>query len=758
MTISTGTTTLNDFWKGSTIVEQGTLSVDDPLLTNDGELRSATIDVRAGATFDVSSFGTAYSLQIFDNGADLNPFTPDDIGQNVRGAGTINTGSSTLQAFEESSFTPGDSTGTLSINGQVTMNQSAPNTTAGLNFELSNVTTVGGGVNDLIAVNGNLALQASNGGTFKLKVTPINGQLSTSPYTIMTRTTNTGDSVSPSDFVISIVNAQGVPLNTRLDDGASVAINPTTVTATFSAAQSYNWTGAAANGLWDINGSANWSSSDNRYFDLDHVTFVDGTGQTSVTVAANVTPGSVTFNNSADTFTFSGNGGIQTLTGGTMAINAGADVVLNNVGNSIGGSLNLAATATLQHGDGVTANTYAISGPVSNAGAISLASGTLNVSGAVNHSGSIAVSAGTLNLSGVVSGGGSITTTGGGTVISGNNTLYTGQINVNAGSVEINNANALGSAAGSTVVAEGATLQSFGDAFTVPEAITLNGGAIRIGGGGPAATVFSGNVTLGAGESNVQLDGGTGDDGMAFSGNIAGSSGGTFVVGVDGGSRVLVTGSIQHNGSLTKNSNGEIELQGANTYSGGTTLNGGTLDLETASATLGTGNVLVNGGTLDISSGVANAIANSAQLSIAGGLVNLGAGINEIIGSLLLGGVPQAAGTYGAVGSGATNQDNTYFSGTGILTIGLTGDYNSDGVVDAADFVMWRKTNPGNIAMYNDWRQNFGSSLSGSGGNALGGGGNASVPEPTTASLLCLCSIALLAARRRNQTWSNRDQ
>jgi len=106
-----------------------------------------------------------------------------------------------------------------------------------------------------------------------------------------------------------------------------------------------------------------------------------------------------------------------------------------------------------------------------------------------------------------------------------------------------------------------------------------------------------------------------------------------------------------------------------------------------ANATLGTGNVTVNSSSLVfaganaklvIQAGVANAIANTATLSLAGGnaagvaddgCIDLGAGVNEVVGGLKLGGVSQPAGTYGSTASGATTQNDEYFSGTGIITV-----------------------------------------------------------------------------------------
>jgi hypothetical protein len=79
------------------------------------------------------------------------------------------------------------------------------------------------------------------------------------------------------------------------------------------------------------------------------------------------------------------------------------------------------------------------------------------------------------------------------------------------------------------------------------------------------------------------------------------------------------------------------------------------------------------------------------------------------------------------------------------LVAPLIGDYNDNGIVDAADYVVWRDnvgtTNAlpndnigGTIGtgQYNQWRAAFGSG--GGVGNALG----TAVPEPTAVALLVL--------------------
>lgn len=85
--------------------------------------------------------------------------------------------------------------------------------------------------------------------------------------------------------------------------------------------------------------------------------------------------------------------------------------------------------------------------------------------------------------------------------------------------------------------------------------------------------------------------------------------------------------------------------------------------------------------------------------------------------------------------------------------VGVSGDYNNNGVVDGADYVLWRDggtlqndPNPGNpTAQYNFWRSRFGAT-SGSGSGLDG----SAVPEPSTA-LLLLVGLATLRSRRAHR-------
>jgi hypothetical protein len=79
-----------------------------------------------------------------------------------------------------------------------------------------------------------------------------------------------------------------------------------------------------------------------------------------------------------------------------------------------------------------------------------------------------------------------------------------------------------------------------------------------------------------------------------------------------------------------------------------------------------------------------------------------------------------------------------YINGTLSVTgpTNPAGDFNDDGKVDAADYVVWRKE-IGTPAGYDMWRANFGAAAIGSGATAdLPSSANVPVPEPASIALL----------------------
>jgi hypothetical protein len=94
-------------------------------------------------------------------------------------------------------------------------------------------------------------------------------------------------------------------------------------------------------------------------------------------------------------------------------------------------------------------------------------------------------------------------------------------------------------------------------------------------------------------------------------------------------------------------------------------------------------------------------------------------------------------------------------------SVTLAGDYNADGSVDAADYVLWRRhvgdeagTLPNDVdggvigaAQYETWRENFGQT--GPGVGSTTGHSALAVPEPMTAVLLALITVAMCRVRSR---------
>ncbi len=74
--------------------------------------------------------------------------------------------------------------------------------------------------------------------------------------------------------------------------------------------------------------------------------------------------------------------------------------------------------------------------------------------------------------------------------------------------------------------------------------------------------------------------------------------------------------------------------------------------------------------------------------------------------------------------------------------ISVIGDYNQNGIVEAADYVLGRKQG-GTATQYTTWNSHFGQI----GGSGSGASANAAVPEPATVVLL-MFAVARWCLRR----------
>ncbi len=108
---------------------------------------------------------------------------------------------------------------------------------------------------------------------------------------------------------------------------------------------------------------------------------------------------------------------------------------------------------------------------------------------------------------------------------------------------------------------------------------------------------------------------------------------------------------------------GTLILSAANSYTGNTTVAGGTLVAATTGK-LGSGNLTVASGATCELRNTAGALADTASVFLsATGKLNLASGVSQTVQSLFIDGVWQASGTWNA------SRDPAHFSGTGSLTV-----------------------------------------------------------------------------------------
>ncbi|GAB1487856.1 hypothetical protein MASR2M8_02970 [Opitutaceae bacterium] len=333
------------------------------------------------------------------------------------------------------------------------------------------------------------------------------------------------------------------------------------------------------------------------------------------------------------TLTLSGN---NSYSGGTT-LGAGTLTVANN--NALGtGALAITGVSTLTaSGSRTLANTVNASSDFTIGGTANLTlTGPINL-GSGNRVLTVS-NTGTTTFSGVVDNAyyANFTKAGNGRlVLSGNNT-FDGSFLLNAGTVALQHSNALGSSTYGNVVASGATLE-FSNNIAVSEgAFTLSGtGVSNVG----ALHNLSGNnslaaqVTLGA-ATTIGSSAGT----LTLSGQLD-NAGNTLTV--TGAGNLAFSGQIYGSGGLTKTGTGTVNLSGANSYTGATTISAGTLQI----------------------SGANERISNDSDVSVASGATFDVNNLTETVGSITgAGNITLGTGTL------RTNADNSSTTFSGVIS------------------------------------------------------------------------------------------
>jgi autotransporter-associated beta strand protein len=445
-------------------------------------------------------------------------------------------------------------------------------------------------------------------------------------------------------------------------------------------------------------------------------------------------------------------GGSTTITEGTLQLGAAAIPASSALIVGAAGTFNMnsfSETVGSLAGEGIVTNRHSTG--------VTLTIGANNTN--TSFTGTILQTSGSMSL----------TKTGTGTQTLGGANNYSGATLVNAGILSVSHNNALGTTGGTTTVAGGASLELQNN-VTLAESVSING----TGAGGTGAlrnlsgnNTYSGTLTM-AGAATITSDA----DNLTLSGaDITGANALTF----DGAGQTTVARNIATTAAVIKNGVGIAELQGANTYTGATTVNNGTLLL--SGSLSGTSSVNVNGGgTLSGTGSVTTAAAGNTTV-FSGGTLAPGAGLESLTLNTLtsttldlqLGSTFQLSIANSNSGSGAAAlQDYSKLSlGTGVSTT-LNGDIStviSGGVSEGDLFTIiinsgaalttyFNNTTPviGTASTYafssggQDWMINFeytglmtGSGIDREDFQNISGGANVAllaVPEPNALSML----------------------
>ena len=582
-------------YTGATIVSAGTLQAG----AEGAFSSSSAVSVATGATLDLNGY-------------------KQTIG-GLSGSGTVSLGSVTL-TVNNTSDSPFD--GVISGTGGLTKSGSGTLTLTGANT-YTGATTVSAGT---LSVTGSLAtssITVASGATLDFS-----GSL-----TNLTSLTNSGTinltsalTFSDADCTIistgSILAASATDIAIQLGSGNdSVTLGP----------------GATVRGI------------------------IDGGGVNTLTLVGSVSlDGEVrNFQNLVKEDT-----GSWTITGdvaltGSLTVSAGN---LTLEGDLTATSVSIASGASLTWAND---STTAYSGVISGAGSLTKSgAGTLTLSGANTYTGATTVSAGSLIVSGslassaidvasgaqfafdtaaassyagVISGAGTLTKSGVGTLTLSGANSYTGATTVSAGSLIVSGSlasSAIDVASGAQLAFDTAAASSYAGVISGAGTLTKSGvGALTLTGtntytgatsitGGTLRISSAGNLQ---GTSGVTLAGGTlqATSTLALDKSIAlGSGGGAFEV-ANSGDTLTLSGVISDAvsgtaGSLTKTGSGTLSLTGTNTYTGGTNINGGTVNI-VADANLGdaSGGLTFNGGTLQLGADVVS--SRAVTLNASGG-------------------------------------------------------------------------------------------------------------------------------------------
>ncbi|MGQ5524006.1 autotransporter-associated beta strand repeat-containing protein [Chitinimonas sp. PSY-7] len=543
----------------------------------------------------------------------------------------------------------------------------------------------------------------------------------------------------------------------------NVVLGSGTLTAGTSGSQTLSGVISGTGGLTKANSGTLTLTGANTYTGATTIsagTLQIGSGGTTGSVAGNITNNATLAFNRSDNISYtgvvSGSGalikqgagtltlsGANTYTGGTTISASTLQIGNGGTTGSIAGNVTNNAALTFNRSDNIS---YA--GNISGTGALTKqGAGVLTFSGTNTHSGGTTISAGTLqigsggttgsltgnitnnaaltfnrsdNLSytGNISGTGVLTQQGAGILtLSGTNT-HSGGTTISAGTLQIGSGGTTGSVAGN-ITNNAALTFNRSDNISFANVISGSGAVTKQGAGVLTlsdANTYTGGTTISAGTLQIGSGGTTG----SLVGDITNNAALVF----NRSDNISYTGVVSGSGALTKQGNGTLTLTGANTSTGGTTINAGTLQVGSGGTIGSLAGDVTNNGTLAFNrsddSSFAGAISGTGALIKQGsGVLTLASTISHTGGTTISAGTLQIGngGTTGSLASNITNNAALAFNrsddisytntisgsgalvkqGAGTLTLSSTQSYTGGTTISAGTLQIGNGGTSGNI-------------------------------------------------------------
>lgn len=557
-------------------------------------------------------------------------------------------------------------------------------------------TTIGGTVGaTTTSAQVNVAgLATATTGAVKVNVYGINGvSPSTGTYTLFHSANGSSTLNNPTYSLGFVYNNTDFTVGTPSGTATDVTVPITSVSALTNAYWKGGLSGAA--GVWAAsNGSAsNWATDiggtatalvPGATTDVFLSVTSPSQNPNAMTLGADMTIQSLTITNvgTPNDVNLNSDGSTLTIGTGGLTMNSGAPVGGNATFNT-----NLTMSAAQSWTNNNNGRTLVINGSVANGGNLLTIAGNgpTNLNGAISGAGGLTMNA-TNNL-----------------VLAGANT-FGGGVTLNAGTLYVNNATALGATSGT---------------------FTINGGSINQNANGAGITnannnpiTINANFTYGA-DNNWNLNLGTGAVSL---GTTAGT---TRTITVNNAGTLTLGGAISDGttaNALTKAGTGTLALFGTSSYSGPTTISVGTVQINGANS-LGDFTQVTN--TISMAGNTTlRSMANTYDLGVNRTITMSGAvTIQSDAGTMTVSGAVNKGGNLLTV----TGAGNTTFSGgittaggitktgLGTLTIGGTNSYTGATTVNGGAVLVNGTTDAGSAFTVTNLNDNTTSTLGGIG-------------------------------------------